>query len=143
MSGEPRQRPTPGHGPDLVSTPSLLALAAVAFVVELALFGGVGAIAFDAAGRGWAGWLAAVAATALVLLVWGLFVAPKGRFRLGTGARVLLSGALCIATAYGLVTAGWPRWGWFVGVAGLVVVAAQVVLPQPPAGHEAPSRSGS
>lgn len=129
MSEEPRRRPTPGHGPQLFSTPSLLALAVVAFVVELALFGGVGAIAFDAAGRGWAGWLAALAATALVLVVWGLFVAPKGRLRLGAGARVVLSGALCVATAYGLVAAGWPRWGWFVGVAGLVVVAAQVVLP--------------
>lgn len=143
MSGEPRRRPTPGHGPELFSTPSLLALAVVAFVVELALFGGVGAVAFDAAGRGWTGWVAALAATALVLLVWGLFIAPKGRLRLGTGARVLLSGALCVATAYGLVTAGWPRWGWFVGVAGLVVVAAQVVLPQAPAAHETQPRSGS
>ena len=134
MSGEPGRRPTPGHGPELFSTPGLLLLAVVAFVVELALFGGVGAVAFDAAGRGWAGWLAALAATGLVLLVWGLFVAPKGRFRLGTGARVLLSGALCVATAYGLVAAGWPWWGWFVGVAGLAVVAAQVVLPQAPAG---------
>ena len=142
MSGEVRRSPTPGHGPDLVSTPSLLALAVVAFVVELALFGGVGAIVFDAAGRGWAGWLAAVAATALVLVVWGLFVAPKGRRRLGTGGRVLLSGALCVATAYGLVTAGWPWWGWFVGVAGLVVVAAQVVLPQAPAGERTPPGSG-
>lgn len=143
MSGEPRRRPTPGHGPELFSTPSLLALAVVAFVVELALFGGVGAVAFDAAGRGWTGWVAALAATALVLLVWGLFIAPKGRLRLGTGARVLLSGALCVATAYGLVTAGWPRWGWFVGVAGFVVVAAQVVLPQAPAAHETQPRSGS
>ena len=132
MSDEPRTPPTPGHGPELVSTPSLLALAVVAFVVEVALFGGVGAIAFHAAGGGWAGWLAALAATGLVLLVWGLFVAPKGRLRLGTGARVLLSGALCVGTAYGLVAAGWPGWGWFVGLAGLVVVAAQVVLPTAP-----------
>jgi hypothetical protein len=107
-------------------------LAVVAFVVELALFGGVGAIAFRAAGGGWAGWLAALAATGLVLLVWGLFVAPKGRLRLGTGARVLLSGALCVGTAYGLIAADWPGWGWFVGLAGLVVVAAQVVLPTAP-----------
>ena len=38
MSDEAPQgsTPTPGHGPDLMSTPSLLALAVVAFVVELA-----------------------------------------------------------------------------------------------------------
>ena len=132
MSDEPGKRPTPGHGPVLVSTPGLLALAVVAFVVELALFGGVGAIAFRAAGGGWSGWLAAIAATALVLVVWGVFVAPKGRLRLGTGARVLVSAVLCVGTAYGLVTAGWTLWGWFVGVAGLAVVAAQVVLPTAP-----------
>ncbi len=132
MSDERPKRPTPGHGPELFSTPSLFALAVVAFVVELALFGGVGAIAFRAAGGGWSGWLAALAATVLVLVVWGLFVAPKGRLRLGTGARVLVSAALCVGTAYGLVAAGWPRWGWFVGVAGLAVVAAQVALPTAP-----------
>ena len=142
MSEEPRRRPTPGHGTELVSTPSLLALAVVAFVVELALFGGVGAVAFRAAGGGWPGWLAALAATALVLLVWGLFVAPKGRLRLGAGARVVLSAALCVGTALALVASGWPRWGWFVGLAGIAVVAAQVVLPTAPTAPTAPSEPG-
>ncbi|GAA4407547.1 hypothetical protein GCM10023168_23740 [Fodinibacter luteus] len=129
MSSTPPERPTPGHGADLMSTPSLLALAVVAFVVELALFGGVGAIAYAAVGGGLAGWGAAIGATALVLLLWGLLMAPKARWRLGTGARVLVAAALCLGTAFGLVDAGWPAWGWFVGVAGLAVVAAQVVLP--------------
>lgn len=123
--------PTPGNGPELFSTPSLLALAVVAFVVELALFGGVGAIAFHAAGGGLRGWLLAAGATVLILVLWGLFMAPKARFRLGTGARLVVSAALCLGTAYGLVDAGWPVWGWFVGIAGMAVVAAQVVLPQP------------
>lgn len=126
-------RPTPGHGPELFSTPSLLALAFVAFVVELALFGGVGAIAHHAAGGGQRGWLAAAAATAAIILLWGLFMAPKGRFRLAPRVRVVVAAALCLATAYGLVDAGWSVWGWFVGIAGAAVAVAQLVLPQPDA----------
>lgn len=114
-----------------MSTPGLLLLAVTAFVVELALFGGVGVVAHHLAGGGAAGWAAAVVATALVLVGWGLFVAPKARRRLPQGPRVVVSMALCVATAWGLVTAGFPRWGWFVGLAGLVVVAAQLVLTHP------------
>ena len=66
---------------------------------------------------------------AAVILVWGLFMAPKGRFRLGPLPRVVVAAALCLVTAYGLVDAGWSLWGWFVGIAGLAVVAAQLVLP--------------
>lgn len=122
-------RRTPGHGPELFSTPSLLVLAFVAFVVELALFGGAGAIAHHAVGGGLRGWLAAAAATAAVIVLWGLFMSPKGKFRLGAGIRIVVSAVLCLATAYGLVDAGWSAWGWFVGIAGMAVVAAQVVLP--------------
>ena len=56
-------------------------------------------------------------------------MAPKGKFRLGPAVRVVVAAALCLATAYGLVDAGWSVWGWFVGIAGLAVVAAQLVLP--------------
>ena len=129
MSADGRPRPTPGHGPELFSTPSLLALAVVAFVVELALFGGAGAIAHRAVGGGLVGWVAAVVAVAAVLVLWGLFMAPKGRFRLQPGPRVVVAALLCLATAYGLVDAGWSAWGWFVGIAGIAVVAAQLVLP--------------
>ena len=104
----------------------------VAFVVELALFGGVGAIAFRAAGGdGPGGWPPSPrpgSSCSSGACSWH----PSGRLRLGTGARVLLSGALCVGTAYGLIAADWPGWGWFVGLAGLVVVAAQVVLPTAP-----------
>lgn len=131
MSRATPARPTPGHGPERFSTLSLLALAVVAFVVELALFGGVGAIAHHQTGGGLLGWVTAAGATVLVLVLWGLFIAPKARRRLGARARVLVSAALCLGTAYGLVDAGWPVWGWFVGLAGVTVVAAQVVLPQP------------
>lgn len=123
------QAPAPGHG-DLVSTPHLLVLAVVAFVVEVALFGGVGGIAYELVGGGLGGWVAAAAGTAAVVLLWGLFVAPKARFRLSTGARLLVTAALCAGTAYGLIAVGHPWWGWFVGIAGLAVVAAQAVLPQ-------------
>ena len=66
-----------------MSTPSLLALAVVAFVVELALFGGVGAIALEVVGGGLAGWLAAAAATAAILVFWGLLMAPEGEAAAG------------------------------------------------------------
>ena len=69
--------------PDLMSTPSLLALAVLAFAVELALFGGVGAIAYVAVGGGVAGWLAAArrhGGDRRVL--WGVLMAPKARRRL-------------------------------------------------------------
>ena len=121
-------RPDAGQA-QLISTPSLLVLAVVAFVVEVALFGGVGAIAHDAVGGGVRGWVAAAVATAAALVLWGLFVAPKARRRLGVRARVAVSAALCAATAYGLVQADHPCWGWFVGIAGVTVVAAQLVLP--------------
>ena len=124
------ERPVPGHGSEVMSTPSLLLLATLAFVVELALCGGVGAIAYRSTDGGVTGWLAAVAATAAVVVLWGLVMAPKARFRLGTGARVVVTAVLCVATAYGLVRADLPVWGWFVGVAGLAVVAAQVVMPK-------------
>jgi len=125
-----RRTPTPGHGADLISTPSLLALAVVAFAVELALFGGVGAIAYEVVGGGLAGWLAAAAATAAILVVWGLLMAPKAKRRLTTTPRLVVSAALCLGTAYGLITVGHPWWGWFVGLAGIAVVVAQVALPQ-------------
>ncbi len=128
-----RETPTPGHGADLMSTPSLLVLAVVAFAVELALFGGVGAIAYEVVGGGLRGWLAAAAGTAGVLLFWGVFMAPKGRRRLATTPRLVVSAALCVGTAYGLVQTGHPWWGWFVGIAGVAVVVAQVALPQPDA----------
>jgi hypothetical protein len=128
-------RRTPDPGASVVSTPSLLALAVTAFVVELALFGGVGAVAHHVAGGGARGWLAAVLATGGVLVLWGLFIAPRARARLGTGSRLVLTSALCVFTAYGLVQAGFTWWGWFVGVVGLSVVAAQLVLPPPDDGR--------
>jgi hypothetical protein len=121
-------RPDAGQA-QLLSTPSLLVLAVVAFVVEVALFGGVGAIAYAATGGGLPGWLAAIAGTVGIVILWGLFMAPKARFRVGSRARVVLAALLCLGTAYGLVQAGLTVWGWFVGLAGVAVVAAQLVLP--------------
>ncbi len=114
-----------------MSTPALAALALVAFVTEVALFGGVGAVAHHLAGGGGAGWVAAVLATATVLVVWGSFMAPKARWRLGVGPRTVVAVVLVWGTAYGLLRSGFTGWAWFVGVAGLAVVAAQTVLHQP------------
>jgi hypothetical protein len=113
-----------------MSTPSLVVLAVVAFLVELALFGGVGAIALDVVGGGPRGWLAAGAATGGILVFWGVLMAPKATRRLATTPRLVVAAALCLGTAYGLVAVGRPWWGWFLGVAGVAVVAAQVAIPQ-------------
>jgi hypothetical protein len=113
-----------------MSTPTLFALAVVAFAVELALFCGVGAIAYELVGGGLSGWLAAALATVAILVFWGLLVAPKARRRLATGPRLVVTGLLCVGTASGLVVTGHPWWGGFVGIAGVAVVVAQVALPQ-------------
>ncbi len=110
------ERPGPAHDAAVFTTPALLLLAVVAFVTELALFGGVGAIAFAAVGGGAGAWFAAAAATALVVVLWGLFMAPRGRRRLGPVPRTVLALLLCTGAAIGLVLAGWTWWGWFVGV---------------------------
>ena len=137
MSDEAPQgsTPTPGHGPDLMSTPSLLALAVVAFVVELALFGGVALIFYQSGGGDLGGWLSAAVATVGILAFWGLFMAPRATRRFPTTLRLVVSALLCLFTAYGLLQGGYPWWGGFVGIAGIAVVAAQVALPR--AGSEA------
>lgn len=132
MSDDTPQRdaPTPGHGADLMSTPSLLVLAVVAFAVELALFGGVALIFYQVAGGGLAGWLSAAVATAGILAFWGLFMAPKASRRLPRTPRLVVSGLLCLFTADGLLQGGYPWWAGFVGVAGIAVVVAQFALPR-------------
>ncbi len=110
-------------------TPSLALLAVTAFVVELALFLGVGAVAWEAAGGGLAGAAAAVIAVVVVLAVWGLFIAPKARLRFTTVPRAVVSVLLCLCTGWGLVATGHQRWGLVVALAGVIIVAAQVVLP--------------
>ena len=132
MSDDAPQRgtPTPGHGAELMSTPSLFALAVVAFAVELALFGGVALIFYQVGGGGLVGWLTAAVATAGVLAFWGLLMAPRAKQRLPTRPRLLVSALLCLFTADGLLQGGYPWWGAFVGVAGIAVVVAQAVLPR-------------
>ncbi len=122
--------PTPGHGADLMSTPSLFVLAVVAFAVELALFGGVALIFYQVAGGGLAGWLTAAVATAGILAFWGFLMAPRAKNRLPTTPRLVVSALLCVFTADGLLQGGYPWWGWFVGIAGVGVVVAQVALPR-------------
>ncbi|WP_377640469.1 DUF2568 domain-containing protein [Oryzobacter terrae] len=113
-----------------MTRPSLALLALTAFLVELALFLGVGVVAHEVADGGLAGAVAAVGAVVVVLAVWGLFIAPKARLRLATVPRAVVSVLLCLGTGWGLVATGHQRWGWVVALAGVVIVAAQVVLPQ-------------
>ena len=88
------------------------------------------AVAYEVADGGLAGAAAAVVAVALVLTVWGLFIAPKARLRLTTVPRSVVSVLLCLGTGWGLIATGHVRWGLVVALAGVLIVAAQVVLPQ-------------
>ena len=131
---EPGRRPvpTPGHGADLMSTPSLFALAVVAFAVAARP---VLRCRRDRlrAGRRWASPAGSPqpAGTVAILVFWGLLVAPKARRRLATGPRLGSDGP-CSAWARRPASSptGHPWWGGFVGIAGVAVVAAQVALPQ-------------
>lgn len=114
-----------------MSTPALVLLALVAFATEVALFVGVGAVAHHLVGGGAGGWVAGILASALVLVLWGVFMAPKARLRLTPWPRTAVAVLLVYGTAFGLRGAGWTGWAWFVGVAGLAVVAAQTVLQRP------------
>ena len=113
-----------------MSTPSLLALAVVAFAVELALFGGVGAIAYEVVGGGLAGWLGRGRRDGRHPRGVGPAHGPEGETAADHHPAPGGVGALCLGTAYGLITVGHPWWGWFVGIAGIAVVVAQVALPQ-------------
>ena len=110
-------------------SPGLALLGITAFVVEVALFVGIGVVAFELGGGGFSGSVAAVLALVATAVAWGLFVAPRAIRRLPTVPRAAVSVALCIATGTGLVVVGHPRWGWVVALAGAVIVAAQVVVP--------------
>ena len=128
--------PTPGHGADLMSTPSLLALAVVAFAVELALFGGVGAIAYEVVGGGLAGWLGGGRRDGRHPRVLGGVHGTQGQAAAGHRRRAWWCRRCCASSPpTGWSRVGYPWWGWFVGIAGIAVVAAQVALPQ--AGPEA------
>ncbi|WP_299446418.1 DUF2568 domain-containing protein [uncultured Phycicoccus sp.] len=135
MSRRPRD---PAHSSAALSTPALALLALVAFLTEIALFGGVGVVAHDVAGGGARGWGAAVTATLLALLLWGLFMAPKARLRLAQGPRTLAAVVLVYAVAFALLRTD-TVWAWVVGVAGLAVVAAQTVLHRPAPADDAAS----
>jgi uncharacterized protein DUF2568 len=128
--GTPTPKTEPGHGADVMSTPSLVVLAVVAFAVELALFGGVALIFYQVGGGGLAGWVSAAVATAGILAFWGFLMSPRAKNRLPTTPRLVVSALLCLFTADGLLQGGYPWWGWFVGVAGIAVVVAQIALPR-------------
>ena len=57
-------------------------------------------------------------------------MAPRAKRRLATTPRLVVSALLCLFTADGLLQGGYPWWGWFVAIAGIAVVAAQVALPR-------------
>jgi hypothetical protein len=72
-------------------------------------------------------WLLAFAAPAALIVVWGLFIAPRSRNRLlSERAKIAVGGALLVLAAGGLWAAGQQSLGLV--VAGLVIVDTAALL---------------
>ncbi|MCR6485318.1 YrdB family protein [Amycolatopsis sp. OK19-0408] len=113
-------------------TPRLSGVAGVVltirFLTELALLGGL-ALAGTQIGGGVA--LAIVDAVLLPVVaaaIWGLFIAPRARRRLGEPARFLVEFALFAATGVVLVLVGWVAAGIALAVVGIGIAALTRVV---------------
>lgn len=98
-------------------------LEAVRFALELIAVGAVAAWGLHVTTSPLR-WVLAAAAAALVLVVWGRFVAPRSPARLADPARLAVElGVFTVAAAAsGAVT------GWFWGVGYLVIAVADALL---------------
>jgi hypothetical protein len=104
---------------------SLLALGIVALIGEVLLFAALGQLLHWSVGGGWLGILVAAIGLVLAAGAWGLFMAPKGRRRLPALTRVIICAIVGVALGALLSSAGWPRFGVAVIVAGLAVAGIQ------------------
>ena len=99
---------------------------AVRFGLELCL---LGVAAWWGAGRG--GVPAAIAVPLVVAVVWGMFVAPKARVRVGEAGRAAVETALFLGGVWALVNLGHPVLAVAFGAAALTSGVLERVLTQP------------
>jgi hypothetical protein len=104
-----------------------MALLALRFVVELALFAAPVAIAWSALG-GVLGLAAGVVGAALVATVWGLALSPRRRFDAPLAARLLLELTLMAAAVVGLALTGQLVWAAALAVGEVVDLGALALL---------------
>ena len=93
----------------------------IAFLVEIAAWCAIAGVAFLLV-DGWPAWLLAVVIFALVVTLWGIFMAPRARHPLPAVAYYLVKGVL-------YVIAGVLIWRWNVGAGIAFVVAVAISEP--------------
>jgi hypothetical protein len=106
----------------------LVVLGLLAFVIEFAFMVGVFMLAAGVVGGGVGGSLAGVLAVVVVAALWGLFLAPRARWRLPKLPRALAAGGAVGVVGAGLLGLGHQRFGLVLLGAGLVLVGAQIAL---------------
>ena len=100
------------------------ALDVAAFVAELLLWAGCGAAAYSVAGGGPSGAGAATVTIAVVILEWGIVMAPRSPRRLRVTGRALVVLVLAVAACWALGAHDAVRWECAVVVASLVMLFA-------------------
>lgn len=83
----------------------------LAFLLELALLAAVAVWGFSVPGPTWLRWVAGLGAPLLVVLVWGVWLAPRSTRRLRMPGLMLAKLALFLLAALALVGAGHAVWG--------------------------------
>ncbi|EGD56882.1 DUF2568 domain-containing protein [Gordonia neofelifaecis] len=104
-------------------------LAAVMFVLELAMVGVLGYAGLVLAGRGLFGWPAAAGAVIAVALVWALFAAPAATFDIGLVKAVVKVALFAAAAVVLWQVAHRPDLAAAFAVLALVVNIAAVLPP--------------
>ncbi|WP_285725373.1 YrdB family protein [Psychromicrobium xiongbiense] len=95
-----------------------LAHGILAFALEVALLVATFFIAWKSLAFPW-GLLLGILAVAVVVLLWGLYLAPKARRRLSWPLQPLAALLLFVVAGIGLISVGWPLFG-----IPLIIVAA-------------------
>ncbi|MER7951572.1 YrdB family protein [Streptomyces sp. NPDC096079] len=95
----------------------------LAFLLELAALAVLAWWGWEAAENVALRLLCAVAAPALAAVVWGLFAAPRARFRVPLGVVLLVQALVFGAAAAALLALGRPVWATAFGLVALVNTA--------------------
>ena len=99
------------------------------FVLELVLLAAVGSFGFSFGGA--AGWILGIGLPAIVIAIWGIFVAPRAARRLVDPARLVLELVLFALAMGALAAVGqWP-WGVALFIVFIVDRAILTMYGQP------------
>lgn len=102
----------------------VIILASIALLIEVMLWVGLALLGMTA----WS-WVGALGAFVAALLVWAVFMSPKGRWRLAPWPRAIIAVGLCLVVGMNLVDTGWVTYGVLLTIGGVVLGVAELVLP--------------